>query len=53
MAAKGIQATAPRESCGVVMNQNIVILGNLLLVLGFNAFLREVDDTLPILSGLC
>lgn len=51
MAAKGIQATVPRECCGIVMNQNILVLGNL-LVLGFNAFLKEGDDTLTILSDL-
>lgn len=42
----------PREYHGIVMNQNILVLGNLLLVLGFNAFLKEGDDNLPILSDL-
>ena len=52
MATKGIQATVPRDYRGIVMHQNILVLGNLLLVLGFNAFLKERDDTLPILSDL-
>lgn len=33
MAAKGIQVTVLREYHSIVMNQNILVLGNLLLVL--------------------
>ena len=52
MAAKGVQVTVLREYHSIVMNQNIFILGNLLSVLGFSAFLKERDDTLPVLSDL-
>lgn len=51
MGAKGIQTTVPRDYPGIVMNQNILVLGNL-LILGFNTFLKERGDTLPTLSDL-
>lgn len=38
--AKDIQTTVLRDYYGIVINQNILVLGNSLLVLGFNAFLK-------------
>lgn len=49
MAAEVIRARVLREYRGIVMNQS---MRNLLLVLGFKAFLKERDDILPILSDL-